>query len=127
MVKITPQSGDVIVSATLVDTYAALNIIGIILLVFLTFTILLSPRSKLHRDPTLINAFIVLIWVNLWNIMYWMAVGGDIGIWESFSRPKFGVCIAQAAVLAGSQPAQAAAVFALCLRVSKFPSVLMLA
>lgn len=48
-----------------------------------------------------------------------MAVGGNIGIWESYTEPKMPLCKAQAAVLAGSQPAQAAAVFALCLRVSR--------
>ena len=116
-VHIMPQAGDVIVAPALVDTYAALNIVGIALLTLLTITFLDSPRKRLHRDPTLINAFVVLIWVGVWNTVYWMAVGTDIGVWESFQRPERRLCKVQSYVLAGSQPAQAATVFALTLRV----------
>ena len=119
VVRIMPQLGDVIVSPALVDTYAALNIIGIALLTLLTITFLIAPRKKLHRDPTLINAFVVLIWVGVWNIVYWAAVGTDIGVWESARRPKRRLCEVQSYVLAGSQPAQAATVFALTFRVRR--------
>jgi len=122
VVRIMPQLGDVIVSPALVDTYAALNIIGIALLTLLTITFLIAPRKKLHRDPTLINAFVVLIWVGVWNIVYWAAVGTDIGVWESARRPKRRLCEVQSYVLAGSQPAQAATVFALTFRVRLWPA-----
>lgn len=105
------------ITPTLEHIYAALNIVSIVLLSLLLGTILLSPRLK--RDLTLLNAFVVIGLVNLVNVLYYLVRGGHpLSAGEGEGLPAEGVCRAQACLLAGSQAAQAAAVFSMCLRVS---------
>ena len=99
------------------DIYASLNWAGAFLLAVLILTLTLSSSARLRRDPTLINAFAVIIAVNVLNTIYWMSNGGTSGYLDPETLPNREVCRAQAALVAGSQPAQAAAVFALCARV----------
>lgn len=108
----------IIITPTLEHVYAALNILSIVLLSILLSTIIFSKRLK--RDSTLLNAFVVIIAVDLINILYYLVRGGHplddddlVG-----GIPAEGVCRAQACLLAGSQAAQASAVFAVCLQVS---------
>ncbi|KAK8847524.1 hypothetical protein IAR55_005382 [Kwoniella newhampshirensis] len=138
-----------IVSPEKVHAFAALNFIGIIGLLALVLTLTLSfypdrnagrgegrvwRRRTLRapRDPCLINAFVVLILVDILNLLYYLAQGGRV-------RPKlteeqvaeliraqhavgqrtvslYGVCRFQAVLQAGSQAAQAATILALVIR-----------
>ncbi|KAK4686848.1 hypothetical protein P7C73_g3264, partial [Tremellales sp. Uapishka_1] len=102
-------------------TYITLNFVGIGLLLALVLTFLFAPKALLHRDATLINVFIVLILVNMINTMYWVGHGGTFfenGLVEEDTahRAHTILCKAQASLQAGSQAAQAAAVFSLCFR-----------
>jgi hypothetical protein len=99
-----------------ITIYMTLNLIGIALLLVLVLTIVLTPNGRLHRDPTLINTFIVLILVNVINVLYWVGHGGSIA--QSTSEGYKTLCLAQAALQAGTQAASAAVVFSMCFRVS---------
>nr|XP_018265360.1 uncharacterized protein I303_01725 [Kwoniella dejecticola CBS 10117]OBR87518.1 hypothetical protein I303_01725 [Kwoniella dejecticola CBS 10117] len=154
-----------IVSTSQVIAYGVLNILGIILLLLLVGTILLSgnnliPRwirnrlplpknnidarsgngnkeaqsrrqmnatrrrtnggfrigTKIQRDPCLINAFIVIMLVNLLNLLYWLANHGRISSVEIIYLPHPKLCRAQAILQAGSQAAQMSVVLSVVLR-----------
>ncbi|WWC86777.1 uncharacterized protein L201_001656 [Kwoniella dendrophila CBS 6074] len=165
-----------IVSPKLVTIYGILNISGIILLLFLIGTILLSgkriipnsikskfielnPKSttttnsnsnystrnndnqqnqnkrnskysyydddgperssknlRIQRDPCLINAFLVIILVNLLNLLYWLSNKGKINGHEILYLPHPTLCRAQAILQAGSQSAQMSVVLSVVLR-----------
>lgn len=122
----------VIITPGLEHVYAALNIIGIIALAALIGTILWSRRLK--RDPTLLNTFVVIALLDFISILYYLVRRGHpldspagpgtegVGGGADGILPNRGVCRAQACLLAGSEAAQASAVFAMCLRVSRVSS-----
>ncbi|WVQ98207.1 hypothetical protein IAU59_005329 [Kwoniella sp. CBS 9459] len=105
-----------IVSQSTVNVYATLNLLGIALLLILVLTILLPRKNKLRRDPCLINAFFVIILMNLINLWYWMASGGSITSYEVSYLPHPKLCRAQAVLQAGSQAAQMSAVLGVVIR-----------
>lgn len=112
------------ITPALEHTYATLNILSITLVSILLVTITASKRLK--RDPTLLNAFVVLVVVDFVNILYYIVRRGDplagnkdgVEDGDGVGLPAMGVCRGQACILAGSQAAQAAAVFGICLQVS---------
>ncbi|WVF69643.1 hypothetical protein IAT40_004422 [Kwoniella sp. CBS 6097] len=105
-----------IVSQSTVNAYAILNLLGVFLLLVLVTTILLPRKNKLRRDPCLVNAFVVIILVNLLNLWYWMASAGTITSYEVSYLPHPKLCRAQAILQAGSQAAQMSAVLGVVLR-----------
>ncbi|WWC68070.1 uncharacterized protein I206_101989 [Kwoniella pini CBS 10737] len=72
--------------------------------------------TKIQRDPCLINAFIVIILVNILNLLYWMANNGKISSEEIIYLPHPKLCRAQAILQAGSQSAQMSVVLSVVLR-----------
>ncbi|OCF30769.1 hypothetical protein I316_07576 [Kwoniella heveanensis BCC8398] len=105
-----------IVSQSTVDVYAILNLLGVLLLSILVLTIAFPRRNRLRRDPCLVNAFVVIIFVNLLNLWYWMASGGSITSYEVSYLPHPRLCRAQAVLQAGSQAAQMSAVLGVVMR-----------
>lgn len=108
------------VAREIVHLYVALNILGIVLLLALIITIAFSRRggSRIKRDPTVLNCYLIIILVNFIEILYWLVLHGDFRDAYRPGAPPFpNLCIAQACILAGAQAAQAAAVFAMLMRV----------
>ncbi|WWD21615.1 hypothetical protein CI109_106101 [Kwoniella shandongensis] len=128
-----------------VQAYGTLNLIGIACLLVLILTITLavhpkcegstrsrSSRRRAPRDPCLINAFIVLILVDVLNLLYWLAMVkytfgkkfdtlSEAEAKTTFEKggselPHRMTCRVQAILVAGTQAAQAAAILALVIR-----------
>lgn len=107
------------VTVELIEAYVALNFIGIFLLLALVSTILFARKTRIQRDPTLLNCLFVLIFVNAVNLMYWLVSQGKYD--EAYAidslPPYVELCRGQASILAGAPCAQAAAVLAMIIRV----------
>lgn len=96
-------------SATLLAWYWILIVGGQILLPFLLATMIWSRNVR--RDPTLVN--MIISWIIFTVVLCMLYYAGD----QSGPEPPFGVCLAQASLLAGAPVMSCAAGLALVLQV----------